>query len=73
MLPIYNEDTEAVFASLLEMVKELDKRPERSHFDFFVLSDTSDLAIANAEYEAALLANKTEIAHKDFLSPTHHQ
>ena len=66
VLPIHNEHTEAVFASLLEMVKELDKRPERSHFDFFVLSDTSDLAIANAEYEAALLANKTENATKIF-------
>jgi membrane glycosyltransferase len=66
VLPIHNEDTEAVFASLLEMVKELDKRPERSHFDFFVLSDTGDLAIAHAEYEAAMLANKTEIATKIF-------
>jgi len=66
VLPIYNEETEAVFASLLEMVKELDKRPERTHFDFFVLSDTSDLAIANAEYEAALLAKKTEIGTKIF-------
>lgn len=58
--PIYNEDTRLVFASLQSMVKDLGRSRGRSKFDFFVLSDSTDLAIAKAEYEAALAANGDE-------------
>jgi membrane glycosyltransferase len=64
--PIYNEDTRLVFASLQSMVKDLGRSRGRSKFDFFVLSDSTDLAIAQAEYEAALAANGDDYPIKVF-------
>jgi membrane glycosyltransferase len=57
VLPIHNENTQAVFASLQAMVSELVKRPDSGKFEFFVLSDSTNLAIARGELEAALAAN----------------
>jgi membrane glycosyltransferase len=60
VLPIHNENTQAVFASLQAMIGELTEKPDCGRFDFFVLSDSTNLAIARSEFEAALVANGDE-------------
>lgn len=42
LMPIYNEEPVKVYANLLAMAQELDQTGQGSHFDIFVLSDTTD-------------------------------
>lgn len=42
LMPIYNEEPVKVYANLLAMAQELDQTGQSSHFDIFVLSDTTD-------------------------------
>ena len=39
--PVYNEATARVFASLYAMIEEIEKTGQIGHFDFFILSDTT--------------------------------
>jgi membrane glycosyltransferase len=55
LMPVYNEDPAHVFAALETMGANLADAGAGAHFDIFVLSDTRDLAIADAELKA--LAN----------------
>ncbi|MEG6510065.1 glucans biosynthesis glucosyltransferase MdoH [Methyloligella sp. 2.7D] len=59
LMPVYNEDTSKVFENLTEMAEELAASGKAWHFDFFVLSDTTNLAIARQEREAALRLRQT--------------
>jgi membrane glycosyltransferase len=49
VIPIYNEDTERVFAGIESIWRSLMRQPQQACFDFFVLSDTRQAAIAEAE------------------------
>jgi membrane glycosyltransferase len=49
VIPIYNEDTERVFAGIASIWRSLMREPQQSCFDFFVLSDTRDGNVAEAE------------------------
>ncbi|MTI44239.1 membrane glycosyltransferase [Roseibium hamelinense] len=49
LMPVYNEDTEAVFARMTAMMRSVAALPEAEQFDFFILSDTTDLTIAERE------------------------
>lgn len=53
LMPIYNEDTDRVFAGMLATYRSAERTRSARLFDFFVISDTTDPAIAKAE-EAAL-------------------
>lgn len=53
VMPVYNEDTQRVFASLEGMARELIAAGRSWHFDIFVLSDSNDPEIARNEVEAA--------------------
>ncbi|MGM0560332.1 MAG: glucans biosynthesis glucosyltransferase MdoH [Pseudomonadota bacterium] len=52
LIPVYNEDPNPVFANLAAMYEDLARSPQGRHFDFFVLSDTTEPRIWIAE-EAA--------------------
>ena len=52
VVPIYNEDTLRVFSSLARMAKDVVRAGQASHFDFFVLSDTTEPKIARQEAQA---------------------
>ncbi len=47
--PIYNEDTERVFAGVEAIWRSLMQQRDQGCFDFFVLSDTRSPDIARAE------------------------
>ena len=42
VMPIYNEETERVFAGITSIWSSLMRQPQQGCFDFFVLSDTRD-------------------------------
>jgi len=48
-MPIYNEDTRRVGAGLEAIWSSLAREPQQQAFDLFILSDTSDAAIAAEE------------------------
>jgi membrane glycosyltransferase len=48
-MPVYNEDTRRVDAGLKSIWGSLRSEPEEAAFDLFILSDTSDAAIAAEE------------------------
>ncbi len=52
VMPIYNEDTHRVIAGFEATLRSLEKTGEITHFDFFVLSDTTNLTVAQAELNA---------------------
>ncbi|MEL6946588.1 MAG: glucans biosynthesis glucosyltransferase MdoH [Pseudomonadota bacterium] len=52
LVPIYNEDCEAVAARVETMVRALERETSHHRFAFFVLSDTRDDALAFAENQA---------------------
>jgi membrane glycosyltransferase len=54
LLPTYNEDPHRVMARLQTIYEEVEKTGRIAHFDFYILSDTTDAAIWVAE-EAAFL------------------
>ncbi|MEN0035708.1 MAG: glucans biosynthesis glucosyltransferase MdoH [Cellvibrio sp.] len=49
VMPVYNEDTHRVIAGFEATLRSLEKTGELAHFDFFLLSDTTNLTIAQAE------------------------
>ena len=53
LMPIYNEDTDRVFAGMLATYRSVERTRSARLFDFFVISDTTDPEIGKAE-EAAL-------------------
>jgi len=52
VMPVYNEDTHRVIAGFEATLRSLEKTGEIDKFDFFLLSDTTDLTIAQAERDA---------------------
>ncbi len=54
VMPIYNENTQRVIAGFEATLNSLLATGEIEHFDFYLLSDTTDLAIAECEREAWL-------------------
>ena len=52
VMPIYNEDTVRVAAGLESIWSSIQRLPENSAFDLFILSDTRDAAIGAAEERA---------------------
>ena len=54
LVPICNEDVARVFAGIRSTYDSLARTGERRHFDFFILSDTSDPDTRVAELEAWL-------------------
>jgi membrane glycosyltransferase len=52
VMPIYNEDTHRVMAGFEATLRSLEKTGEIATFDFFVLSDTTNLTVAQAELDA---------------------
>ncbi|MEM1317873.1 MAG: glucans biosynthesis glucosyltransferase MdoH, partial [Pseudomonadota bacterium] len=53
LMPIYNEDTDAVFSRVRAMVAELARRPSAHRFTFYILSDTNRPEIAERERQQA--------------------
>lgn len=53
VMPVYNEDTAAVFHRLAAMAEDLAANDLGAHFDLMVLSDTRAPAMAEAEMAAA--------------------
>lgn len=49
VMPIYNEDTHRVIAGFEATLRSLAKTGEIAHFDFYMLSDTTNLSIAQRE------------------------
>lgn len=53
IVPIHNENVDRVFANLTKMAEEVAATGKSWHFDFFVLSDSTNLSVARAERSAA--------------------
>jgi membrane glycosyltransferase len=51
IMPVYNEDTHRVIAGFEATLRSLEKTGELAHFDFFLLSDTTNLNVAQAELD----------------------
>ena len=49
LMPVYNEDTDAVFSRVRAMVAELARQPSAHSFTFYVLSDTNQPEVAERE------------------------
>ncbi len=58
VMPVYNEDTHRVIAGFEATLRSLEKTGEIDKFDFFLLSDTTNLTIAQAERDAWQLLTK---------------
>ncbi len=52
VMPVYNEDTHRVIAGFEATLRDLDAAGEASHFDFFLLSDSTDEQVAQTERAA---------------------
>jgi membrane glycosyltransferase len=52
VMPVYNEETRRVIAGFEATLRSLEKTGHIDKFDFFLLSDTTDLQIAQAERDA---------------------
>ncbi|WP_238582442.1 glucans biosynthesis glucosyltransferase MdoH [Cellvibrio sp. OA-2007] len=52
VMPVYNEDTHRVIAGFEATLRSLEQTGELAQFDFFLLSDTTNLTIAQAERDA---------------------
>ena len=52
VMPVYNEDTHRVIAGFEATLRSLEKTGEIANFDFFLLSDTTNPTIAQAERDA---------------------
>lgn len=52
VMPVYNEDTRRVIAGFEVTLRSLEQTGEMAHFDFFLLSDTTNPEIAQAERDA---------------------
>ncbi|MGH8141968.1 MAG: glucans biosynthesis glucosyltransferase MdoH [Steroidobacteraceae bacterium] len=49
VIPVYNEETQRVFSGIESIWNSLMRQPQQASFDFFVLSDTRQSAVAEAE------------------------
>jgi membrane glycosyltransferase len=52
VMPVYNEDTHRVVAGFEATFRSLEATGQLAHFDFYLLSDTTDLTVAQAELDA---------------------
>ncbi len=52
VMPVYNEDTQRIMVGFEACVRELMQSDEADKFDFYMLSDTRDEAMAEAELRA---------------------
>jgi membrane glycosyltransferase len=52
VMPVYNEDTHRVIAGFEATLRSLEQTGEIAQFDFFLLSDTTNLTVAQAERDA---------------------
>lgn len=52
VMPVYNEDTHRVIAGFEATFRSLEATGQLAHFDFYLLSDTTDLTVAQAELDA---------------------
>nr|WP_324259952.1 glucans biosynthesis glucosyltransferase MdoH [Cellvibrio fontiphilus] len=52
VMPVYNEDTQRVIAGFEATLRSLEATGQIDKFDFFLLSDTTNLTIAQAERDA---------------------
>lgn len=52
IMPVYNEETHRTVAGFEATLRSLEATGEAAHFDFYMLSDTTDPAIAQAELDA---------------------
>lgn len=52
VMPVYNEDTHRVIAGFEATLRSLERTGELKHFDFYLLSDTTKLDIAQMELDA---------------------
>lgn len=52
VMPVYNEDTERVMAGIEATLRSLAATDQQDHFDFYLLSDTTNKVIAEAEKQA---------------------
>lgn len=52
VMPVYNEDTRRVIAGFEASFRSLAATGELAHFDFYLLSDTTDPQVAQAELDA---------------------
>ncbi|MHA6347429.1 glucans biosynthesis glucosyltransferase MdoH, partial [Roseivivax sp. CAU 1761] len=59
LVPVHNEDPGAVMGNVAAMMTELAGGPQRDRFAFFILSDTRDPEIAEAEARAYLFLRET--------------
>ena len=61
IMPVYNEDTARVIAGFEVTARDLEATGEVEHFDFFLLSDSTDAQVAAAE-EAAWQALRERLS-----------
>lgn len=67
VIPVYNEETARVFAGLTATYSSLQSHPQGRCFDFFVLSDTRDEQIAEAEQAAwRVFVSRNDAAERVF-------
>src|SRR5207249_5991103 len=66
VMPVYNEDPARVFAGLFASYRSLERTGWLEHFDFFILSDTTDPDIWVRE-ELAFAELKREVSQPDRL------
>ena len=52
VMPVYNEDTQRVIAGFEATLRSLAATGDMAHFDFYLLSDTTDPQVAQAELDA---------------------
>ncbi len=52
VMPVYNEDTRRIMAGFEACLRSLDATGQIAHFDFYMLSDTRDPALIDAEISA---------------------
>lgn len=52
VMPVYNEETHRVISGFEATLRSLEATGELSHFDFYLLSDTTDPAVAQQELDA---------------------
>ena len=62
VMPVHNEDPSRVTAGLAAMLRSLERTGQATHFDLFLLSDTTVPAIAAAE-EAAWASLDSQMGH----------
>ncbi|TWU60197.1 Glucans biosynthesis glucosyltransferase H [Rubripirellula tenax] len=52
LMPVYNESPDRVFAGIRAMLRSLDENGDKTTFDFYVLSDTTDHEVWLSEEQA---------------------